>query len=90
VSPMDNAQRSPFGGSVSHPRMYFVRLNSIIQEANKGVMATGTSRSSRWWIRASARLVPAPYPQRSTHSSRNLISMVGSIEAMIVHILPRL
>jgi hypothetical protein len=36
-----------------------------IKKANKGVMATGTSRSAWLVIRSPARLVPAPYPQRS-------------------------
>jgi len=51
-------------------RIVVVDFIIIRKTLNKGVMATGTSRSSRWWIRAPARLVPAPYPQRCAEKVR--------------------
>jgi len=54
----------PWEGLSEIPDACFHSRLVFRKRMNKGVMATGTSRSARLVIRASARLVPAPYPQR--------------------------
>lgn len=60
----DIGGRCPFHG-VAFESGIEVGHNMKRKMENKGVMATGTSRSSRSCYRSPARLVPAPYPQRS-------------------------
>jgi len=57
-------------GKAGHILFVIDEVGAFIARAhkmmNKGVMATGTSRSDWLVIRSPARLVPAPYPQRSS------------------------